>query len=389
MPRFGPYDYFAIEWGYKPLGESITSDEEWPLLDAMAARQIDEPLLRFGGEDAVARLDPSVTSNVLGSDLVAAGELGLENVDRVMPFLLSATTPLGKDYTRLAEMYYALVNHRYRILTAVARLVGGVEEIRYHGGRGGLPFRPVAPERQRQAVRFLIDRAFVTPKALLDREVMGRIEQASADDALQGINVRLLQQLLTPGVFSRMAEASAGRRGKQGYYGLDLLEDLNQGLFSELTQDKPIVDSYRRQLQRNYGPRVPGAGDHPQPVRRSRAAGMGRRGSAGARPPGTPGRVRQLLAGRYRHAVPGRGGAAQRHARRGELGARRHRPKDRRRHAQGRGTGDLGAPARSAARSRPRALSLRAGREPDSARSRGIAHTGSVISATNRPDIRL
>jgi hypothetical protein len=252
MPRFGPYDYFAIEWGYKPLGENITSDEEWPLLDAMAARQIDEPMLRFGGEDSVARLDPSITSNVLGSDLVAAGELGLENVDRVMSFLVPATTPLGKDYTRLAEMYYALVNQRYRILTAVAKLVGGVEEIRYHGGRGGLPFRPVAPELQRQAVRFLIDRAFVTPAALLDPEVLGRIEPASADDALQGINVRLLQQLLTPGVFSRMAEASAGRRGPQGYYGLDLLEDLNRGLFSELSKDKPVVDSYRRQLQRNY-----------------------------------------------------------------------------------------------------------------------------------------
>lgn len=252
MPRFGPYDYYAIEWGYKPFGDNITSDEEWPFLDAMAARQIEEPLLRFGGEDAVSRYDPSVTSNVLGSDLVAAGELGLKNVDRVMPLLVPATTPLGKDYSRAAEMYYALIAHRYRIVLAVAKIVGGVEEIRYHGGRGGPSFQPVAPERQRRAVRFLIDNAFVTPTTLLDPEVMGRIEPASADDALQGTNVRLLQQLLTPGVFNRMAEASAGRTGKQGYYGLDLLEDLNNGLFSELAQEQPFVDPYRRQLQRNY-----------------------------------------------------------------------------------------------------------------------------------------
>ena len=251
-PRFGPYDYYAIEWGYKPFGENITSDEEWPFLDAMAARQIDEPLLRFGGEDAVARYDPSITSNVLGADLVAAGELGLKNVDRVVPLLISATTPMGKDYARAAEMYYALIAHRYRMVLAVAKIVGGVEEMRYHGGRGGIPFQSVAPERQRQAVRFLIDNVFVTPTTLLDRDVTGRIEPASADDALQGTNVRLLQQLLTPGVFNRMAEASAGKAGKQAYYGLDLLEDLNKGLFSELAQDQPVIDPYRRQLQRNY-----------------------------------------------------------------------------------------------------------------------------------------
>jgi hypothetical protein len=43
-----------------------------------------------------------------------------------------------------------------------------------------------------------------------------------------------------------------GKRGKEGYYGLDLLEDLNKGLFSELAQDPPVIDPYRRQLQRNY-----------------------------------------------------------------------------------------------------------------------------------------
>lgn len=271
IPRFGPYDYFAIEWGYKPLGEGTTSDSEWPLLDAMAARQIENPLLRFGGEDAAARLDPDVTSNVLGSDLVAAGELGLLNVDRVVPFLLSGTTPLGKDYSRLAEMYYALLNHRYRILTAVARIVGGVRETRYHGGRGGLPFQAVAPERQRVAVRFLIDKAFTTPTALLDPQVLKRIEPASGDDALQGTSVRLLEQLLTPGVFSRMAEASTGKHGQEAYFGLDMLEDLNGGLFNELSQEHPMVSLYRRQLQRNYVTVMLAAdGDVPDPESETR-----------------------------------------------------------------------------------------------------------------------
>jgi len=252
MPRFGPYDYFAIQWGYQPLGANITSDGELPLLDQMAARQIDEPLLRFGGEDRAARLDPTVTSNVVGGDLIAAADLGLRNVDRVVPLLVEGTTPLGKDYSRLAEMYYALLNHRYRMLEAVARLVGGVEETRDHGGRGGIPFHPVDPAEQRRAVDFLLKHAFVSPTTLLDPEVVGRIYASNPDDAIQGTSVRLLQQLMTPGVFSRMAEASARKPGKRGYYGLDMLEDLNKGLFAELSADTPRIDLYRRQLQRNY-----------------------------------------------------------------------------------------------------------------------------------------
>ncbi len=60
LPRFGPYDYFAIEWGYKVFPQSLTPDEELELLDEIAARQVTNPLLRFGGEDAAAEFDPTV-----------------------------------------------------------------------------------------------------------------------------------------------------------------------------------------------------------------------------------------------------------------------------------------------------------------------------------------
>ena len=268
-------------------------------------------------------------------------------------------------------MYYALIAHRYRIVSAVAKMVGGVEEIRYHGGRGGPSFQPVAPDRQRRAVRFLIDNAFVTPTTLLDRDVMGRIEPASADDALQGTNVRLLQQLLTPGVFTRMAEASAGKTGNQGYYGLDLLEDLNNGLFSELAQDLPFIDPYRRQLQRNYVTAMLVAnGDVSDPESADR--GITRNLSEEVAPAAWDAesaleRSRQarqaavckLVAGRHRHPVPRRGRAPQRNAWRGELGAGRHQREDRRGAAQGEESGNLGASARPAPRGRARPLTRR------------------------------
>jgi hypothetical protein len=134
----------------------------------------------------------------------------------------------------------------------VGKIVGGVEETRYQGGRGGAPFQPVSPARQREAVRFLIDRAFAPPEALLNRDILGRITPTGGEDALQGSNIKLLQQLLEPGVFVRMVEASSADKKTKAYMGLDLLEDLNRGIFGELAADTPKVDPYRRQLQRNY-----------------------------------------------------------------------------------------------------------------------------------------
>jgi hypothetical protein len=252
IPKFGPYDYFAIEWGYRAFGDGMTPDSEWVMLDRMAARQIEDPLLRFGGEDAVAPLDPTVNTQVLASDPMEGAELGLKNIDRVMAMLIPATTQLGQDYTRLAEMYQALLVKRNNELTAVAKMVGGVEEMRYQGGRGTVPYSPVPPERQRQAVKFLVSKAFSKPDALLDPEVLMRIAPTGGADPLQGSNVKVLSQVLRPSVFHRMAEAKALSPGKPGYTGIDMLKDLNEGLFAELKEGRPAIDFYRRTLQRNY-----------------------------------------------------------------------------------------------------------------------------------------
>ena len=222
LPRFGPYDYFAVEWGYKPL-PGLSPDKEWPVLDRMAARQVDEPMLRFGGEDEAALVDPTVTTYVIGSDPIAAADLGLRNVDRVMDILIPASTSLGRDYARLGELYDVLVMHRYRQFDAVARLVGGVVETRYEAGRGGLPFVPVEPARAQAAVRFLLERAFVTPARVLDWDLLQRIVPQGGSDPLQGANIKLLERLLDPAVFQRLAEATLMTPRDGSYLGVDLL----------------------------------------------------------------------------------------------------------------------------------------------------------------------
>ena len=250
LPKFGPYDYFAIEWGYKVFPENMTPDEENARLDEIAGRQVSNPLLRFGGENDVAEVDPTVSTSALGADPMAAGELGLRNIDRVMSFIVPATTHTGGGYEKLSEMYEALVRQRHSELVYVSGIVGGVEETRYQAGRGTAPFAPVEPDRQREAAKFLLKRAFIEPKALLDPDVLRRITPSGGANPLQGSNAALLRRLINPAVFQRMLEASSVGKGR--YTGLELLYDLNDGLFSELGMKSPVVSPYRRQVQRSY-----------------------------------------------------------------------------------------------------------------------------------------
>jgi hypothetical protein len=263
MPKFGPYDYFAVEWGYRQFTEPVvkdgkktlrvmSSDAELVKLDELAARQVDDPMLRFGGEDESAALDPKVNTNVVGGDRIAAAELGLRNIDRVVPMLIPATTKLGGSYEPLRDMWDALITQRHRELNAVAKLVGGVEETRYQAGRGKAPFKPVHAEQQRAAAKFLLKHAFSTPRKMLDPEVMLRITPTGATDGLQDSNLQLLQRMIDVGVFQRMAEAQALTPKAKGYTGLDLLYDLNDGLFVELNAERPSIELYRRELQRAY-----------------------------------------------------------------------------------------------------------------------------------------
>src|SRR3954463_13383755 len=89
VPVLAPYDLFAIEWGYKMIPGAKKPEDERVKLDEMAARQINEPWLRFGGEDGPAGVDPTVLTENIGNDPVMATALALKNIDRCLDFLVS------------------------------------------------------------------------------------------------------------------------------------------------------------------------------------------------------------------------------------------------------------------------------------------------------------
>src|SRR5262249_869269 len=66
IPKIGPYDYFAVEWGYKEFRGATTYEREKAELEKIVARQVKDPTLRFG--DPNPGEDPSQQTEDLGSD---------------------------------------------------------------------------------------------------------------------------------------------------------------------------------------------------------------------------------------------------------------------------------------------------------------------------------
>lgn len=250
VPKLGPYDKFAIEWGYKPLGRK-TADEEIPDLDKMAARHLNEPMLKFGGEDYAAFLDPDVLTENIGRERIEATRLSLASLERAAGQLIPATTRLGEDYEMLEQTYSRLISQRSSYLISVVKMIGGVRETRFLGGRGGDTFTRTTPQEQRDAIRFLLDEALVTPKWLVDPHVLNRISMVDVTAPVVNAQKRILSEMLMPVRFRVLedVESLAPGTGLTAYRYLQLIQ---RSLFRETFAAQPKADIFRRELQREF-----------------------------------------------------------------------------------------------------------------------------------------
>jgi len=249
IPRVGPYDRFAIMWGHKPIPGATTPDEELPELNEWARMQDTVPWFRFTTPDAPN--DPhAVTEAVGNADAVYSSTLGMQNLERVMEMLLPAAEEPGRDYSTLDELYGNAVAQWGRYMGHVVALVGGAYTQQRYGT--GPRFEPVSRAEQREALEFLKEYAFHTPPMFVEPEVLRRIEAAGAIERIGTQQGRVLAQLMSEPRLNRMVEYEALGNGARAYSVADLLEDLREGVWSELARSSVRIDVYRRNLQRHY-----------------------------------------------------------------------------------------------------------------------------------------
>jgi hypothetical protein len=251
MPGIGPYDKFAIHWGYAPIPEAKTSDDELKTLNAWAREQDNSPWLRFStaGSDGA---DPGENTEAVGDgDAVYATTLGLKNLKRVMDnLLLPATTHEGDDWDDLEQVYGRALGQWSTELNHVTAIIGGSDSQDKHGGQPGVRFTAVPKARQKAAVKFLNENAFATPQMFLNPEILRRIEPAGALTRIRTAQLRVLNSVMVASRFSRLVEQEA--MDPNAYSPAEFLADIRQGIFTELSKPQVKIDAYRRNLQRAY-----------------------------------------------------------------------------------------------------------------------------------------
>lgn len=254
IPDIGPYDKFAIRWGYRPIPGVKSAAEARPVLDEWAREQDEKPWLRFSTTDGGGVVVGEQTEAVGDADPVYSTGLGLKNIRRLIPLLIPATVREGEDFSDLKEAFRAVLGQWALELNHVVELVGGVEGQEKFGGQKGVRFEPLPAKRQREAVAFLNREAFSTPDYFLDQKVLRRIEPAGALQRISGAQARTLASLLKNDRLQRLIEFEAlALRGTEVYSLAELLRDVRRGVWSELSGGSAIrINALRRNLQNAY-----------------------------------------------------------------------------------------------------------------------------------------
>lgn len=249
IPMISIYDKFATEWGYTPIPQAKTPDEERPFLEKIVRRQDTNPFLQFSN---FSQYDPSAQTEDMGDDGIKATELGLKNIYRIMDFIIPAgTTKEGDDYSMLSHLYDRVLQQRARELGHVAMIIGGVNRIDKHIGQPGAVYNLVPYERQKKAMNLLLEEGFKFNPTLVKRELLDLIQPFGNVDKITNDQITLLKNLLNDSRIQRMADAeSKAYKGEKIYTVSEFIGDLTNGIFSELNEKSIVVDPYRRKIQR-------------------------------------------------------------------------------------------------------------------------------------------
>jgi len=223
----GPYDYWAIQYGYTETGAK-TPWEEKSKLNAIAAEST-EPGHEYGTDEdtyPADAMDPRNNIYDLGSDPLAFGEQRTAYIQTLWgsPSFEKRVLAPGDGYPVLRRAMDALLIQYGRGLSHGVKYIGGQVVSRAHYGDPGASkaLTPIPAAKQREALAFLTRRAFapdafaVAPQ-LLDHMIadryfdwennlfQGRIDYPWYQRVLT-LQTAVLNRLMAPATMARVRE---------------------------------------------------------------------------------------------------------------------------------------------------------------------------------------
>ncbi|MFO0892721.1 MAG: zinc-dependent metalloprotease [Isosphaeraceae bacterium] len=276
----GPYDYWAIEYAYKPVDGDEASE-----LKKIAARAPEHDLVYATDEDSFLNEDPYVNRWDLGSDPCQFGRERIELAAELLKDLDARVVKDGDSWARVRRAFSMLLSQYGDGATLAAQFIGGQSVSRDHKGDKDArdPIVPVSGAKQRDCLKFLAenilsDRAFQYSPALLRRLGTERWYHWGNESGMFGPSIDIsvlerilgIQKIVLAHCLSGSTLARIQNQQLQADAGADPLRmdevfrSLTDGVWGDLDKQPEVKDAkdpkaaklafstLRRNLQREY-----------------------------------------------------------------------------------------------------------------------------------------
>lgn len=263
----GPYDYWAIEFGYGSNPKK-------------ALERVAEPELQYATDEDTFGPDPTARRYDMGKDPLDYANNQMAFVNHVREGLLTEFVKDGDSWANARRGYRITLGTQTQMLSMMANWVGSAYVYRDKKGdpNGRVPIDPVPADQQRAALRFVIDNSFkddafgVTPELLRHTTTDKWFDEygyreAIADatlpihDQVMGVQASAMTMLLNPQTLQRVYDLELYVPADEDALTLaEVMATVKQAAWSELegnasgkfTEREPMISSFRRNLQREH-----------------------------------------------------------------------------------------------------------------------------------------
>jgi hypothetical protein len=271
----GPYDYWAIEYAYKPI-DAPTMEGEEAELRKIASRAAEPQLAYDTDEDAGLGpgldMDPVVNRFDLGADPLKYYTNRISLGREILSNMEQRLERPGEGYQILRRSFNTAMGQTSQALFLASKYIGGVYHYRSHVGDPGnrLPFNPVPAETQKQALDLLRDNLFAPNAFQFSPQLLNKLENerfinfntftpgrqdVPIHAAVLGLQRQVLDRIFMPTVLSRIqdSEVKVGPSVQPFTLGV-LFTEVQDSIWAETNTPGLTlnINSYRRSLQREH-----------------------------------------------------------------------------------------------------------------------------------------
>lgn len=264
----GPYDLWAIEYGYRQFSDNNNQEN----LNSIANKS-NHPLLIYGtDEDTFGRsskgIDPLSSVWDISSDPIEYYRIELENVKDLWNNLLEKFEIHGGRYQKIRSVFSQGIGEYINAGISSTKFVGGIYFNRNHIGDVGQqnPFVVVDANKQRETLDFLSEYFFDQDAFNFDPDLLNKLSPERHEDftdsawrldrpdypihsVVQRIQLYTLYSLFHPRRLARIHDNELKSLEEDFFTMEELFENIDLVIWQEIFVAENI-NSYKRELQR-------------------------------------------------------------------------------------------------------------------------------------------